>query len=69
MATVPRWTEISVGTAHCGHASLWKGEGVGFTMATPRPVPLDEGMGFIGAVGRLPVAGFSGSCQVRVVLS
>ena len=66
MATVPRRTEISTGTAYCGHACFWKGVGVGFTIATPRPVPLDEGMGFVGVVGRLPVAGFSGSRQVGV---
>ena len=39
---------------------------MGFTVATPRPTPLDEGMGFAGVVGRLPVAGFSGSRQAGV---
>ena len=46
-----------------------KGEGVGFTVATPYPIPPDEGMGFAGVVGRPPVAGFSRSRrQSRPVL-
>ena len=61
-----RQTEISIGTAHCGLAIPWKGEGVGFTVATPRPITPDEGMGFVGAVGQLPVAGFSASRQAGV---
>ena len=34
-----------------------KGEGVGFTVVTPYPIPPDEGMGFAGVGGRLPVVG------------
>ena len=66
MATVPRRMEISVGIAHSGLAIPWKGEGVGFTVATHRPIPPDEGMGFVGAMGRLPMAGFSGSLQAGI---
>ena len=59
MATVSRRTEISMGTAYCGHACPWKGVRAGFTVATPLPVPLDEDMGFVGVAGRLHKDGFS----------
>ena len=61
MAIVSRRVEISVGTAYCGHACPWKRVGVDLTVATPRPVPLYEGMGVVGVTGRLPMADFSGS--------
>ena len=46
--------------------ALGKGVGVDLTVATPRPVPLYEGMGVVGVAGRLPKAGFSGSRQSGV---
>ena len=49
--------------------ALGKGVGVDLTVATPRPVPLYEGMGVVGVAGRLPKAGFSGSRQSGVGLS
>ena len=42
---------------------------MGLTVATPSPIPLDEGMGFVGVTGRLPKAGFSRSRQSGVGLS
>ena len=66
MATVSRRAEISAGTAYCGHAYPWKRVGVDLTVATPRPVPLYEGMGVVGVAGQLPKAGFSGSRQSGV---
>lgn len=66
MATVLRRAEISAGTAYCGHACPWKRTGMDLTVATPRPVPLYEGMGVVGVAGRLPMAGFSGSRQLGV---
>ena len=43
--------------------------GMGYTVATPCLVFLDEGAGFVGATGRLLGAGFSGSRPLGVGLS
>lgn len=66
MAIVPRQTEISVGTAYCGLDIPWKRGGTGLYCYHSPSHPPDEGMGFVGALGRLPVAGFSGSHQAGV---
>ena len=66
---VPRRAEISAGTVHCGHAHPWILGGMGYTVATPCLVFLEEGAGFVGATGRLLGAGFSGSRPIGVGFS
>ena len=65
---MPRRAEISASTVHCGHARPWIG-GMGYAVATPCLVFLDEGACFVGATGRLLGAGFSGSPPLGVSLS
>ena len=65
---MPRRAEISASTVHCGHARPWIG-GMGYAVATPCLVFLDEGADFAGTMGRLLGAGFSGSRPIGVGLS
>ena len=66
---MPHRAEISAGTVHCGHAHPWIWEGMGYTVATPCLVFLDEGADFEGGTGRLLGVGFSGSRPLGVGLS